>query len=257
VRSYESTKQLQHPIGYAAHSGDQRHFMRQLFDVFRRLLDAGFRGSIADSAIYNSNADWVALSARISPTTTCGSGVPPCKVNINDSDHSYFGMWNDTVEQNRAYVWENFLRGNQVLFMDPYEIYYPRESRNLCVLPVKGICSAPDPRWDNFRDNMGYTRAYANRVNLSALAPRGKLFSNGYGFANASTSNAEYLGYTSSGSPLRIDLSATPGMLSLEWFNPSTGATVSGGTIAGGSSQTLTAPFFGDAVVYLRTAPDD
>ena len=257
VRSYESTKQLQHPIGYAAHSGDQRHFMRHLFDVFRRLLDAGFRGSIADSAIYNSNADWVALSARISPTTTCGSGVPPCKVNINDSDHSYFGMWNDTVEQNRAYVWENFLRGNQVLFMDPYEIYYPRESRNLCVLPVKGICSAPDPRWDNFRDNMGYTRAYANRVNLSAMAPRGKLFSNGYGLANASTSNAEYLGYTASGSPLKIDLSATPGMLSLEWFNPSTGATVSGGTIAGGSSQTLTAPFFGDAVVYLRTAPDD
>ena len=262
VRSYESTKQLQHPIGYAVHSGDQRHFMRRLFDVLRRLLDADFRGSIADStiadsAIYNSNADWVAPSARISPTTTCGSGVPPCKVNINDSDHSYFGMWNDTVEQNRAYVWKNFLNGNQVLFMDPYEIYYPRESRNLCVLPVKGICSAPDPRWDNFRDNIGYARAYANRVNLSAMAPRGKLFSNGYGLANASTSKAEYLGYTSSGSPLKIDLSATPGMLSLEWFNPSTGATVSGGTIAGGSSQTLTAPFLGDAVVYLRTAPPD
>ena len=48
VRSYESTKQLQHPIGYAAHSGDQRHFMRHLFDVFRHLLDAGFRGSIAE-----------------------------------------------------------------------------------------------------------------------------------------------------------------------------------------------------------------
>ena len=262
VRSYEATKPLQHPIGYAVHSPDQRRFMRHLFDMLRRLLDAGFRGNttdsaIADSAIYNSDADWVAPSARISPTRTCGSGVPPCKVNINDSDHSYFGMWNDTAEQNRAYVWENFLSGNQVLFMDPYEIYYPRENRNLCLLPVQGVCSAPDPRWDNFRDNMGYTRAYANRVNLGAMTPQGNLFSNGYGLANASASNAEYLGYTSSGSPLTIDLRATPGMLSLEWFNPSTGATVSGGTIAGGTNQTLTAPFSNDAVVYLRSAPPD
>ena len=238
VRSYESTKPLQHPIGYAAHSPDER-------------------GRISDSTIYDSNADWVAPSTTISPTSTCGSGVPPCKVNINDSDHSYFGMWNDTAEQNRAYVWKNFLSGNQVLFMDPYEIYYPRENRNLCLLPVQGVCSAPDPRWDDFRDNMGYARAYANRVNLGAMVPQGKLFSNGFGLANASALNAEYLGYTSSGSPLTIDLRATPGKLSLEWFNPSTGAAVSGGTIAGGTHQTLSAPFSNDAVVYLRNAPPD
>jgi collagenase-like protein with putative collagen-binding domain len=232
VRSHEATKPLQHPIGY----GDS---------------------VIADSAVYDSDADWVAPSVRISPTRTCGSGVPPCKVNINDSDHSYFGMWNDTAEQNRAYVWKNFLSGNHVLFMDPYEIYYPRENRNLCLLPVNGVCSASDSRWDNLRDNLGYTRAYADRVNLGAMTPQGKLFSNGYGLANTSTSNAEYLGYTSSGSPLRIDLRATPGTLSLEWFNPSTGATLSGGTIAGGTSQTLTAPFSDDAVVYLRSTPPD
>ncbi len=258
LRSYELTKQLQHPVGYAVHSANQRQFRRGVFGVLRRLLGGVFRGSIADpdisdSVIYESDADWVAPSARISPKRTCGSGEPPCKVNINDSDHSYFGMWNDTAEQNRAYVWKNFLNGNQVLFMDPYEIYYPREDRNLCMFPVRGVCSAPDPRWDNLRDNLGYTRAYADRVNLSAIAPRGDLFSNGYGLANASTSKAEYLGYTSSGSPLRIDLSATPGMLSLEWFNPSTGATISGGTIAGGTNQTLTAPFSCDAVVYLRS----
>jgi len=258
LRSYELTKQLQHPIGYAVPSPDHRPFIRGLFDALRRLVDAGFRNriadpAIADTAIYDSDADWVAPSARISPTTTCGNGVPPCKVSINDSDHSYFGMWNDTAEQNRAYIWKNFLNGNQVLFMDPYEIYYPRENRNLCLLPVQGICSAPDPRWDNFRDNMGYTRAYANRINLSAMAPRGDLFSNGYGLANASTSNAEYLGYTSSGSPLRIDLNATSGTLSSEWFNPSTGATVSGGTIAGGTGRALTAPFSSDAVIYLRS----
>ena len=221
LRTYEATKPLQHPVGYATLGADHPSVYRHLFDGLRRFLRNGFNSrsvnsAAADAAIYDSAADWVAPSVRISPTTTCGSGVPRCKVNINNSDHSYFGMWNETAEQNRAYVWKNFLSGNQVLFMDPYEVYYPRESRNLCVLPVQGVCSAADPRWDNFRDNLGYARAYANRVNLGAMTPQGKLFSNGYGLANASASKAEYLGYTASGSPLTIDLRATPGILSLK-----------------------------------------
>ena len=65
---------------------------------------------------------------------SCGTGTPACKVNINDSDHSYFGMWNDTPQKNRNYAWENFANGNQVLFMDPYLVYYPRQKRNLCRL---------------------------------------------------------------------------------------------------------------------------
>jgi Putative collagen-binding domain of a collagenase len=238
VRSYESTKPQQHPVGYAVHSLDRN-------------------GRNADSVIYDSDADWVAPSVKISPTRSCGSGAPPCKVNINDSDHSYFGMWNESAEQNRAYLWKNFLSGNQVLFMDPYNIYYPREHRNLCLLPVQGVCSAPDPRWDNFRDNLGYARAYADRINLGAMLPRGKLFSNGYGLVSVSTTNAEYLGYTSTGTPLTIDLRATPGRLSLEWFNPTTGETVSGGIVAGGTHQTLRAPFASDAVVYLRNVPSN
>jgi len=48
--------------------------------------------------------------------------MPQCKVNINDSDHSYYGMWNDSVQINRNYIWENFANGNQVMFMDPYLI---------------------------------------------------------------------------------------------------------------------------------------
>ena len=67
---------------------------------------------------------------RISPDTSCGNGKPTCKVNVNDSDHSYFGMWNDTPQENRNYAWQNFMTGNQVLFMDPYALYYPREGRN-------------------------------------------------------------------------------------------------------------------------------
>jgi hypothetical protein len=99
VRSYEKSKALQHPIGLAMVTG------------------------APDSTIYDSDADWVAPQVRVSPTTTCGSGTPKCKVNVNDSDHSYFGMWNDTAQQNRQYAWENFTRGNNVLFMDPYVVH--------------------------------------------------------------------------------------------------------------------------------------
>jgi hypothetical protein len=61
VRSYESGKPLHHPIGLAAITG------------------------APDSDVYNSNADWVAPFARLSPSMTCGSGKPACKVNVNDS----------------------------------------------------------------------------------------------------------------------------------------------------------------------------
>ncbi len=77
-------------------------------------------------------------------------------MNINDSDHSYFGIWNDSPQVNRNYFWINFTNGNQTLFMDPYVVYYPREKRNLCPSPVNGIGSGPDTRWENVRDTMGY-----------------------------------------------------------------------------------------------------
>ena len=98
IREYESRKQLQHPIGYGT------------------LIRA------ADKAIVDLDADFVKPQIRISPVTTCGSGHPRCKVNVNDSDHSYFGMWKDTPQTNRNYAWQNFMNGNQVLFMDPYAI---------------------------------------------------------------------------------------------------------------------------------------
>jgi hypothetical protein len=64
-------------------------------------------------------------------------------------------LWNDSAQVNRNYIWENFANGNQVLYMDPYLIYWPSGNRNLPANPVNGVGSAPDPRWDNFRNNMG------------------------------------------------------------------------------------------------------
>ncbi len=89
-------------------------------------------------------------------------------------------MWNDSAQANRNYAWENFLNGNQVLFMDPYLIYYPRENRNLCGSPNNAICATPDARWDNFRDNLGYITKYSRKINLAAATARSSLSSTGF-----------------------------------------------------------------------------
>src|SRR5207344_665363 len=88
IRSYESTKPLRHPIGYA-------------------VLGYG-----NNATLFNSDADWVAGASKIAPTTSCGTGTPTCKVHVNDSDHPYFGMWNESAHANRNYAWQNFTNGN-------------------------------------------------------------------------------------------------------------------------------------------------
>src|SRR5262249_46163036 len=161
------------------------------------------------------------------------NGHPSCKVNINDSDHSYFGTWNDSSQANRNYFWINFTQGNQTLFMDPYVVFYPRENRNLCPLPVHGIGSAPDPRWKNVRDTMGYIRGYADRLNLIAMAPRGDLSSTGHALAGTDSAMHEFLVYAPAGGNFTVNLSAVGGPLTVEWINPATGVKTVGASVNG------------------------
>lgn len=230
VHAYEKNKIFQHPVGYAVPENN------------------------IDSIILNSDADWIAPSVRISPEKSCGNGNPKCKVDINDSDHSYWEMWNDSPQKNRNYAWENFLNGNQVLFMDPYLIYYPRERRNMCNSPVNGVCKTPDPRWENFRNNLGYILKYSRKVDLANLTPDSSLCSTKYCLAQTPTVGAEYLIYAPHGNSFTVDLSAMPDsrMLSVEWFDPATEETIHQNPIPAGSHARLfSPPFSGDAMLYL------
>ena len=60
----------------------------------------------SDSTLNNSNADMVSPSARISPAANCGTGTPACKVNVNDSDQTYFGMERHGADQPELCVGE-------------------------------------------------------------------------------------------------------------------------------------------------------
>jgi hypothetical protein len=229
IHTYEATRPLQHPVGYPWLTGG------------------------SDSTLYASQADWVAPNATYSPTANSG------KVIINDSDHSYYytafvngstGAVDSLALRN--YLWRNFAAGAGVVFMDPYDIYWTSGMRNLCPIPTAGICTAPDTKYDNARDNMGYLVSYARKMNLIAMTPQPSLCSTGHCLADAST-HGEYFVYTTTGNPFTVNLSAAPGTLNVEWFNPGTGATMSAPAITGGSTaQSFTPPFTGDAVLYLK-----
>jgi hypothetical protein len=143
------------------------------------------------------------------------------KIILSDTDH----LWG--IGGSRKWVWKSFLRGLNPIFMDPYK---------------------DDPKWEDIRRNLGFTLAYARKMNLNSMAPRGDLASSEYCLANE---GKEYLVYLPDGGVVSVDLSAASTELATEWFDPNTGRTVSSQAVQVGSRQQFTAPFDGDAVLYL------
>jgi hypothetical protein len=242
VKEYEATKPKQHPVGMTVEwpGGD-------------------------NSELFKSPADWISPNEmggyKDDPPATDGS-----KAIISDTDH----LWG--IGGDRQWAWKSFMRGMNPVFMDIYDgAGYG--------VGADGF-DPNDPTWVSLRHNLGYILTYANRMNLAAMTPRPDLCSTEYCLANPVASGAEYLVYLPSdstiatilkkigvqdwdhmvflplilgpsGSSVTVDLSAASGELSVEWFNPSTGEVFERGTTTGGASRSFTAPFRGDAVLYI------
>lgn len=242
LQAYEATKPFQHPVLYPT-------------------LQSGS----SDSPLYNSNATVVAPTAKVpAVASNCGTGTPACKVVINDSDHSYFGMWNDSAQTNRQYAWENFTNGFNVLFMDPGLIFAGPSNatwlnRNLCdsgVAPAHGVCSVYDTRWNNFRDNLGAIASYGNtKLNLQLATPQPAKCSTGFCLVNNSATTGQFLIYAPSGGGFTVNLLAQAGRSMVgEWFDPANLTTTSINPVAGGNTaQSFTPPWGSarDAILYL------
>jgi len=185
-----------------------------------------FNGNNAD--LLRSPADWISPNEvggyKHSPPAGDGS-----KVVISDTDHLW-GVGGDWI-----WVWKSFIRGLNPIYMDPYG-------------------SQDFPQVDErVRKAMGYTVAYATKMNLVAMNPRGDLTSTGYALANP---GIEYLIYLPSGAHWEneratVDISASEKVFRVEWCNPRTGELTDSGSVTGGRSQSFTAPFLGDAILYL------
>jgi len=222
IKSYERTKPKQHPVGMTATypTGPNR-------------------------ALFESPADW------ISPKKDGGyDRQPPTgdgrKVILSDTDH----IWG--IGGDRAWAWKSFTRGLNVLYMDAWEGHVIAARTN-----------------EDLRVSMGHILACARRLNLAAMKPDSALASTGYCLAHPDSAYLIYLPRAGDGarwhllkralrrlSPwlprsVDVDLSAARGTFAPEWFDPATGTRRSGQAKEGGRRVRFTAPFGGDAVLYL------
>jgi hypothetical protein len=182
----------------------------------------------SNSDLFDSPADWISPNNeggyRDNPPAADGS-----KVIITDTDHLW-GIGGDQI-----WVWKSFLRGLNPIFMDPYDNSITDRTSNALEI----------------RPSLGYTLTYADRMNMKDMTPQNSLSSSDYCLANPAADGAEYLVYLPSGGSATVDLSAASGDLKVEWFNPSDGAAQDGETVTGGAQLNFTAPFNGDAVLYV------
>jgi hypothetical protein len=216
IQEYEASKPHRHPVG-----------------MTRQFPEGD------DDALLRSPADWISPGAKL--LTADGR-----KVILNDTDHCYFwiGLKADGLDAQRAWVWQNFTRGSQCLFMDPYLDPSHDPGRND---PSGG---RPDSYWDTLRWAMGRTRACAERMDLASAVPHDDLASTTFCLANP---GHEYLVYLPEGGEVTVDLSASPGPYKVEWMHPVEGKIIRSGSTDGGARQVFKAPFSGDAVLYLVT----
>jgi hypothetical protein len=181
--------------------------------------------------LYRSKADWISPNGPLDdPPAADGQ-----KVILLDTDH-LGGFCGD-----RHWAWKSFTQGHNPLFMDLYDDAYGDIGYDLS-----------NDNDTSLRVNLGYTLAYANRLDLTSMMPRGDLSSSGYCLANPAASGAAYLVYLPSGGNAVVNLAATPGTMTVEWFDPTTGRIEAGGTIDGGAERSFAAPFDDDAVLYLH-----
>jgi hypothetical protein len=230
IHKYEAGKPKQHPVGMTfQHSG----------------------GSNAE--LFAGPADWISPGAGDGYQTD-----PPAadgrKVLVNDTDHSFYwtGLQKSGTAGQQAWVWKNFMRGNYVLFMDPYLTKWTARNNPAGVNSRdRTFGTSPDLYWEPLRNALGRVRTYADKADLAAMTPQNALASTAYCLANP---GREYLTYQpKTASPFTVSLKA--GAYHYEWFNPTTGVVASSGEfMAGAGDKTFTAPFAGDAVLYITTA---
>lgn len=181
-----------------------------------------------NKTLFDGPADW------ISPNPAGGyRDNPPAadgrKVILSDTDH----LWG--IGGSRDWVWKTFLRGMNPIYMDDYVNWIGRDT----------------PPQDEIRRAMGHTLAYARRMDLAKMMPRGDLASSGYCLA---APGREILVYQSKGGAVKVTLPDTPAAWSVEWFDAAAGKVAGTDKRTAAEATEFSPPIKGPAVLYLKAA---
>ncbi len=218
IHAYERQKPKQHPVGLTAQGGDQHN-----------------------PDLFPTPADWISPGhgphGEYQYDPPAGDGR---KVILTDTDH----LWGHGGTY--QWAWKSMTRGLNPLFMDPW---WPLAGRTTGWWDGPALNQRDYPDWEPLRLNLGYTRRYAQRLDLRTTLPHGELAASGYCLADPGRA---YLVYSPYDGRTWVDLSAAEGELQVEWFYPRTGETLPGGTIKGGGKVYFVSPFGMDAVLFIH-----
>ncbi len=214
IKDYEKAKGKIHPVGLTGHGNETLQQMMA------------------------SDADWVSPGTWDDESMKNVRTNPPVwkgeKVSVLDTDH----IWGHGIDY--RWVWKTFLRGHNVLFMDPWD-----------PLPVwfNPEVNRPDhPNYILGRNAMKRTAEWANRINLVTMRPNADFGAVSFCIGDP---GKEYLIYVE-GPDAELDLTNIPGNFVVEWVHLTEGATVTDRTTAGGKKQIFRNPFTGEAILYLK-----
>ena len=158
---------------------------------------------------------------------------------IRDDDTNFFTKSN-MLETIYSKAWNNQFKVS--LSVIPYQ----KTINDVCVPPDKRNY----PEYHLIRQNMGYTRSFAERIDLRSMLPHAELSSTRYCLADPGN---KYFIYFPEGNVARIDLRDAAGEYFVEWFIPLMNKKVVGPrSIKGGDYVKMQPPVSIDAVLYLQ-----
>jgi hypothetical protein len=199
-------------------------------------------GDQDNAELFATGADWISPSnGRLFEYRYNPPAADVGKVILTDTDH----LWGHGCEI--PWIWKSFTRGMNVLFMDPWEPI-PADMPDWVQNGVS-FNQRYYHAWDAARRNLGYTRHFAQRINLNDCVPHADLCTSTYCLADP---GGEYVCFFPAGGCEGIDLWDAPGTFAVEWFDPATGETHHKDAIEGGRRHALCAPFSRSAVLYLK-----
>lgn len=182
-----------------------------------------------------------------------------------NAEAGYDGLWGWTRDMVREDAWAVYMSGGAGYTYGANGIWNWND----------GCCDnqgTQPPRWYDVIDlkssfDMQRIVKFFSWTQWWKLMPRDDLVSTGYALAQPGKEYVVYLPSPTASSWLKqqweklfaycatvtVDLSEVSGTTNLnaEWFNPKTGETKDVGTTPGGAQQSFTAPFTGDAVLYI------
>ncbi len=241
IHRFEASRPKQHPVGMTQYE---------------------WPGSNAE--LLSGPADWISPWPELPayPYRTDPPDLRGAKVVIVDTDH----LWG--IGGDRKWAWKTFMRGNHPSFMDAYDgeaigVGSP-PTWDVRRQPARELIKQmlhrrphsewnPDaPQWTSLRANLGYIRAFAERIDLAHAVPDRAAASTGFALVHAGAGKNEFLVYAEdSRAPVEVDLSHARGVFVQEWFDPASGRTVRASPVNGGARRALQSPFAEDAVLYL------